>query len=274
MAYPALAEKNVTPVFDEMMKQNLLTSNMFAFYLTSKQAEEQGLKSDLTFGYYDKEKFNGDVHWNDVLYKYMYGVKLDDVKFNGKSTGVCKEKNESGENPCLITFDSGTSLMSVPKFAAKNFMENGIPTSNFVRKCKNQQQFGEMTLVIGGKDYNLSNEEWMFPAQKPNLAQGASKMKFSMGPLGPQIMTQIEKIPDNQFLDETEYSPAPDFYDLIGLDSKLENESDRKSKKMHLAHGEEGEEHDDVVKNVVELDDPGYTLQLDKLEHVEVDVAV
>lgn len=54
-------------------------------------------------------------------------------------------------------------------------------------------------------------------------------------------MTQIEKIPDNQFLDETEYSPAPDFYDLIGLDSKLENESDRKSKKMHLAHGEEGD---------------------------------
>jgi hypothetical protein len=41
-----------------------------------------------------------------------------------------------------------------------------------------------------------------------------------------------------------------------------------------LQHGEEGAEHDDVVKNVVELDELGYTLQLDKLEHVEVDVAV
>jgi len=36
MAYPALAEKNVTPVFDEMMNQKLLKENMFAFYLTSK----------------------------------------------------------------------------------------------------------------------------------------------------------------------------------------------------------------------------------------------
>merc|ERR1712185_173103 len=42
----------------------------------------------------------------------MYGVKLDDLKVNGKSTGVCETGKE-----CLITFDSGTSLMSVPSFA-------------------------------------------------------------------------------------------------------------------------------------------------------------
>jgi len=27
-----------------------------------------------------------------------------------------------------------------------------------------------MSLVIGGKDYTMSNEEWMFPAQNPSLA--------------------------------------------------------------------------------------------------------
>ena len=68
MAYPALAEKDVTPVFDEMMNQKLLENNIFAFYLTSKQAEAAGMRSDMTFGYYDKEKFKGDIHWNDVLY--------------------------------------------------------------------------------------------------------------------------------------------------------------------------------------------------------------
>jgi hypothetical protein len=34
MAYPALAEDGVTPVFDNMMNQNLLKNNLFAFYLT------------------------------------------------------------------------------------------------------------------------------------------------------------------------------------------------------------------------------------------------
>ena len=39
MAYPALAEENVTPLFDVIMKENLLKSNMFAFYLTKLQEE-------------------------------------------------------------------------------------------------------------------------------------------------------------------------------------------------------------------------------------------
>ena len=35
MAYPALAEPGVTPIFDEMMNKKLLKSNIFAFYLTT-----------------------------------------------------------------------------------------------------------------------------------------------------------------------------------------------------------------------------------------------
>ena len=42
---------------------------MFAFYLTSMQDEKSAnLKSDLTFGYYDKSKFKGDIHWNPILF--------------------------------------------------------------------------------------------------------------------------------------------------------------------------------------------------------------
>ena len=43
MAYPELAEKGVKPVFDEIMGQKLLKSNMFAFYLTTKKEEKLGL---------------------------------------------------------------------------------------------------------------------------------------------------------------------------------------------------------------------------------------
>jgi hypothetical protein len=115
MAYPALAEPNVTPVFDEMMKQKLLESNMFAFYLSSKQDENAGLKSDLTLGYYDKAKFTGDIHWSPIKFQYMFGVPLDDIKVGGKPMNICS----GAQQECLITFDSGTSLASVPTFAAK-----------------------------------------------------------------------------------------------------------------------------------------------------------
>jgi len=149
-----------------------------------------GMKSDLTFGYYDKAKFKGDVHWNEILFKYMFGVRLDDVKFNGKSTGICSSRD------CLITFDSGTSLMSMPAFATAALAQQGLPTSSNIVPCTSAAQFGDMTLVIGGKDYVLSTDEWMFPAQQVGLAQsenGLASMKFKkLGPLGPQIMAQVD----------------------------------------------------------------------------------
>jgi len=141
---------------------------VFAFYLTSKANEAMGLKSDLTLGYYDRAKFVGNIHWNDVKFKYMFGVELNDVLVNGKSTGLCENKE------CLITFDSGTSLMSMPSFATEALNKQGIPTANKAVSCKSEKQFGELTLVVGGKKYKLDNDEWMFPAQSAGLAQSES----------------------------------------------------------------------------------------------------
>ena len=67
----------------------------------------------MTFGYYDKTKFDGEVNWNPVEYQYMFGVPFEDIVFNGKKSKIC----ENNTHKCLITFDSGTSLMSMPKYA-------------------------------------------------------------------------------------------------------------------------------------------------------------
>jgi hypothetical protein len=182
LAYPALAERGVTPVFDEMIQQKLLKQNVFSFYLTSVEDEKKyGVKSDLTFGYFDQTKFQGDIHWNDIAFQYMFGVKLDDVKVNGKSLNICANK----PNGCLVTFDSGTSLMSVPTFAFHSMAAQKVPTAHTFVECQNKAQFGDFTFVIGGKDYNLSPDEWMFDPQQLNLAQGGQKVEFKMGPLGP-----------------------------------------------------------------------------------------
>jgi cathepsin D len=215
MAYPALAEKGVTPVFDEMIKQNLLQNNVFAFYLTSKSNEAMGLKSDLTLGYYDRAKFIGNIHWNDIKFKYMFGVDLDDVLINGKSTGLCEGRE------CLITFDSGTSLMSMPTFATEALNKQGVPTASKAVSCKSEKQFGELTLVIGGKKYVLDNDEWMFPAQSAGLAQSESQMMTfrKAGPLGPQIVAQVDSE------DLTETKPTE------GMNTQIETDESR------LVHG-------------------------------------
>ena len=126
---------------------------MFAFYFTGK---DSGIPSDLTLGYYDKEKFTGEINWNPVQYKHMFGVQLDDIKVAGESLGICE-----GRENCLITFDSGTSLMSVPKYAEELINKKGIPSFDNVVKCESNAQFGSLTFVIGGKDYTLEANEWM-----------------------------------------------------------------------------------------------------------------
>lgn len=134
MAYPNFAEKGITPVFDNMIKQKLLQDNLFAFYLTSKQDEEmEGLDSELTFGYYDKSKYTGDMVWHPILHKLMFGIQLDDVKVNGTSLGVCN--GMAADNPCLITVDSGTSEMTMPSWAIRKVVGR-MPLKNNPMRCK------------------------------------------------------------------------------------------------------------------------------------------
>lgn len=66
----------------------------------------------------------------------------------------------------MITFDSGTSLMSFPKFAEQKINDQLIPSYDQKMKCDGTAQYGELTFVIGGKDYPLPNEDWMFPDSK------------------------------------------------------------------------------------------------------------
>lgn len=107
---------------------------MFAFYLSSKQDENLGLKSDITLGYYDTTKYTGDIHWSPIKFKYMFGVQLDDIKVGGKALNIC----EGAPHDCLITFDSGTSLGSVPTFAAKKMKELKVPTATNFVECDNK----------------------------------------------------------------------------------------------------------------------------------------
>ena len=108
----------------------------------------------------------------------MWGVELNDILVNGKSTGVCKGRKE-----CLITFDSGTSLMSMPQTAIKKWEAQGIPTESKGIKCSNTEGFGDLTFIIGGKKYTIENDEWMEPIKRGNLAQNEKQdEKFSLGP--------------------------------------------------------------------------------------------
>jgi hypothetical protein len=45
----------------------------------------------------------------------MYGIRLDDIRMNGTSLGLCGPNGK--QKDCIITVDSGTTFASFPGWA-------------------------------------------------------------------------------------------------------------------------------------------------------------
>jgi Eukaryotic aspartyl protease len=59
--------------------------------------------------------------------------------------------------PCLITPDSGTSLITTPSWAYE-YLSGLLPQ---VEGCQSQYVFGTLTFVINGKDYDIPSHHFM-----------------------------------------------------------------------------------------------------------------
>ena len=75
----------------QMQDHSTIKNKIFAFYQTTSDQEKKGVKPDLTFGYYDQEKYKGEMNWYSIAKerKFRESVKLDDILINGKSSGIC-----------------------------------------------------------------------------------------------------------------------------------------------------------------------------------------
>uniref|UniRef100_A0A7M4E5H2 Embryonic pepsinogen-like n=1 Tax=Crocodylus porosus TaxID=8502 RepID=A0A7M4E5H2_CROPO len=101
LAYPNIAADGLTPVFDNMISENLVQQHLFSVYLSQQQTG-----SMVTFGGIDESYFTGPINWIPVSYQGYWQITMDSVIVNGKVI-ACK----SG---CQAVVDTGTSLLVGP----------------------------------------------------------------------------------------------------------------------------------------------------------------
>ena len=142
----------------------MLQSNIFAFYL--------GASPQVNLGFYDKSKFKGELDWYPVEDKYGYGIKFDDIKVKGQKLNIC-----DGQSNCLLTIDSGSSQMAFPKWGVDKMVSKGLPAGGHGVACSSPSEMGDLTFVIGGKDYLVPNSDW--------VTSGSSLTQKRIGPLSP-----------------------------------------------------------------------------------------
>ena len=148
---------------DEMMRQKKLIKNVFSFYLTENEAEQ----SELLFGAIDHEKYTDHLKCHQVRDKLFWSLKLDDIKLNGVSLGLCDHKQ------CLVTPDSGTSYSTMPSWAMRD-AEKMLPLKN---NCINDHSFGTMQYTIDGVDYNIPSSHFM---ERFENSDGQSTCEFTI----------------------------------------------------------------------------------------------
>lgn len=113
MAYKELGDHGIDSLAQYIHDQKASRSSLFAFYLPNNAKRSP----EITFGYYDKSKMKGDINWLPVIDKYMYMLKLDDIKINGNALNICKDKPQD-VSKCMITIDSGSPADIFPPWAA------------------------------------------------------------------------------------------------------------------------------------------------------------
>ncbi|XP_005375439.1 PREDICTED: cathepsin E isoform X2 [Chinchilla lanigera] len=87
LGYPSLAAGGVTPVFDNMMAQNLVALPMFSVYMSSNP---DGPGGELTFGGYDPSHFSGNLNWVPVTKQAYWQIALEGILWSVPTSAGCR----------------------------------------------------------------------------------------------------------------------------------------------------------------------------------------
>ncbi|XP_059916141.1 gastricsin-like [Gadus macrocephalus] len=143
LAYPRISSGGETPVFDNMMSDNLLQSNIFAFYLSRGGA--QG--SELTLGDVDNNRYQGSIYWTPVTSESYWQIGIQGFQINGRSTGVCSQG-------CQAIVDTGTSTLTAPGHYIGVIMQSiGAQRSQYGQymvACSSVNNLPTLSFVISG----------------------------------------------------------------------------------------------------------------------------
>ncbi|XP_074489355.1 gastricsin-like [Sebastes fasciatus] len=143
LSYPSISAGGETPVMDNMISQNLLGSNIFAFYLS--RGGQQG--SVLSFGEVDNSLYQGQIIWTPVTSQTYWQIGVDGFQINGRETGWCSQG-------CQSIVDTGTSSLTAPSQLIGDIMQaigaQRNQYGNYMVNCGQVNNLPTLSFVISG----------------------------------------------------------------------------------------------------------------------------
>lgn len=151
LAFISLSTDSLTPVFDNLMNNGVLSSNLFSIYLsTQHSADASSGTSAIFFGSIPTEYYSGDITYTDVVSDTYWVIEFTDVAVGGSSINAC-----SGY--CYAIVDSGTSVITGPASAVDTIL-NSITVSE---DCSNLSSLQNISFTISGVEFNLTPSQYV-----------------------------------------------------------------------------------------------------------------
>ncbi|XP_067913824.1 gastricsin-like [Heterodontus francisci] len=144
LAYPALSGGGAMPVFDSMLKDNLVAQPLFSVYLGRIPNNHDG--GEVIFGGIDNSLYSGQIFWAPVIQELYWNIGMQSVLLNGQPA-FCFQG-------CQAIVDTGTSLITVPNEYFGTLLQeiNAHQNQNgeFVVNCNYIANMPSLTFVING----------------------------------------------------------------------------------------------------------------------------
>ncbi|XP_036240367.1 pepsin A-5 [Molothrus aeneus] len=141
LAFPSIASSGATPVFDNMMIENLVDRNLFSVYLS--RDDEGG--SFVLFGAIDPYYTTRGISWIPLSAETYWQISMESVSISGTPVAC-----SSG---CQAIVDTGTTLLAVPIRALRTLMMRLGASSSGEISCEAIRNLPSLIFHINGKEF-------------------------------------------------------------------------------------------------------------------------
>lgn len=165
MSQPKGSGFQVKTLMEVLYEAGSLDANVFSFWLNRDSKSSNG--GQLILGGTDSKYYTGSISYFNVSKNAYWQVDMDSVTLTNKDGS----KNVFCPNGCSVVSDTGTSLSSGPSDEVENLNKilGGTKQTGgeYSIDCSKvgKGTLPKITFKIGGKDFTLTDEQYVFKAK-------------------------------------------------------------------------------------------------------------
>uniref|UniRef100_A0A8C2R9B2 renin n=1 Tax=Capra hircus TaxID=9925 RepID=A0A8C2R9B2_CAPHI len=154
MGFPAQAVGGVTPVFDHILAQRVLTEDAFTYSLVQNS---HLLGGEIVLGGSDPQYYQENFHYVSISKPGSWQIRMKGVSVRS-TTLLCEEG-------CMVVVDTGASYISGPTSSLRLLMEalgaKELSIDEYVVNCNQMPTLPDISFHLGGKAYTLTSADYV-----------------------------------------------------------------------------------------------------------------